>query len=68
MGVVMIRCPASGRDVSTGIEVDAATFDALPNVSSRMHCPACGAQHDWSKTEAWLADDAGDPSNGGTRG
>ena len=31
MGVIMIRCPHTGLAVSTGIETDDETFDALPD-------------------------------------
>jgi hypothetical protein len=50
----MIRCPATGREVSTGIEV--ADVDQLPRVKAKMFCAVCGCVHDWSKDEAWLAD------------
>ncbi len=62
MGILMIKCPATGRAVSTGIEVDAGTFRNLPNISSKMCCPACEAQHSWRKGEAWLADDPTAPA------
>ncbi len=52
MGVVMIRCPRTGDEVSTGLEMDQATWDGLPVVPSRMHCPACRAEHVWSRTYA----------------
>lgn len=52
MGVVTIRCPRTGDEVSTGLEMDQKTWDALPVVPSRMHCPACRAEHVWSKTYA----------------
>ena len=59
MGVVTIRCPRTGARVSTGLETDRRSFDAMPVVSSYMHCPACGVIHVWSKTWAELtADDA----------
>ncbi len=55
MGVVMVRCPRTGTNVSTGLEMDRGTWDALPVVTSKMHCPACGAEHVWSKTHALFA-------------
>ena len=54
MGIIMINCPATGRDVSTGIEV--CDVEELPIVKARMFCPACGGVHDWTKREARLAD------------
>jgi endogenous inhibitor of DNA gyrase (YacG/DUF329 family) len=54
MGIIMIKCPVTGRDVSTGIET--IGIEELPAVTAKMVCPACGRVHDWIKTNAWLAD------------
>ena len=54
MGVIMIRCPATGRHVSTGIETMAV--DQLPTVKAETVCPFCCRMHEWTKNEAWLAD------------
>jgi hypothetical protein len=54
MGAVMIRCPRSGRAVSTAIETEPAVFSRLPEVAGRMRCPDCGDEHIWSASEAWL--------------
>jgi endogenous inhibitor of DNA gyrase (YacG/DUF329 family) len=56
MSLVLIKCPETGRVVSTGIEMERATFDALPNVGAPMKCPACASTHVWSKKDAWLAE------------
>jgi len=55
MSSVMIRCPNTGRAVSTAIETEPAVFRKLPKIASRMRCPACGEEHDWSVTSAWLS-------------
>jgi hypothetical protein len=55
MSSVMIRCPATGRSVPTGIETEPAVFRRLPKVAGRMQCPACGQEHVWSVGAAWLA-------------
>jgi len=55
MSAVMIRCPVTGRPVSTAIETEPSVFRKLPKVSSRMHCPACGKDHAWTISSAWLA-------------
>jgi len=55
MSLIFIKCPETGRDVSTGIEMDRSTFDNLPNVGAQTKCPACGGFHVWSKAEAWLS-------------
>lgn len=54
MSMVMIKCPASGRSLATGIEVETNTFIALPDVLSQARCPHCGLDHSWWKREAWL--------------
>ena len=53
MGIIMIKCPVTGRDVSTGIET--MGIEELPAVTAKMVCPACGRVHDWITTNAWLA-------------
>jgi len=55
MSSVMIKCPNTGETVSTAIETEPAVFRRLPNVSSRMLCPACGKEHVWTTGSAWLS-------------
>jgi hypothetical protein len=57
MGVVMIRCPITGRAVSTGIETDSQTFAHLPDKLAKTKCPVCDSVHIWWTREAWLAAD-----------
>jgi hypothetical protein len=54
LGVVMVRCPKTGRELSTGIEMDAATLEQLPDIRSMIECPVCRVEHVWSTREAWL--------------
>ena len=56
MGAVMIRCPRTGRAVSTAIETEPAVFSRLPEVAGRMQCAECGEEHVWSASEAWLSE------------
>lgn len=56
MGVLLITCPNTGREFSTGIHADADTFNSLPDVLVQSHCPHCGLQHNWWKREARLMD------------
>ena len=48
MGTVMIRCPRTDRAVSTQIDTEASVFERLPEVASRLRCPACGEEHVWT--------------------
>jgi hypothetical protein len=52
----MFRCLNTGRELSTGIEMDAATFKQLPDICTHIRCPVCSFDHVWSTTEAWLGD------------
>jgi len=54
MSSVMIRCPITGKPVSTAIEVEPAVFRKLPKLSARMLCPDCGQEHVWAVSSAWL--------------
>jgi hypothetical protein len=56
--VVMVRCPTTGRELSTGVEMDAATFERLPDIRSQIKCPVCRLDHNWSTREAWLGNPA----------
>jgi hypothetical protein len=58
ISIVMVRCPATGRELSTGIEMDAATFERLPEIRAQIRCPACCLDHTWSTREAWLGNPA----------
>jgi hypothetical protein len=56
--VVMVRCPTTGRELSTGVEMDAGTFERLPDIRSQIKCPVCNLDHTWSTREAWLGNPA----------
>ena len=54
MGILMIECPSTGREISTGIEM--LNVDQLPAVKATTVCSACGRVHEWTKHDAWLAE------------
>jgi hypothetical protein len=58
MGTVMIRCPESGRAISTGINADRASFEATPVFFARVHCPICQVSHEWFAKNAWVCEEA----------
>jgi hypothetical protein len=41
MGTLMFECPATGMEVSTGIEVDTASFESLSPLTADLPCPHC---------------------------
>jgi hypothetical protein len=56
MGVVMIRCPRTGHEIPTGIEMSAAEFQRAPVFFARVRCPVCDREHEWFAKEAWVCD------------
>jgi hypothetical protein len=56
--IVMVRCPTTGCELSTGVEMDPATFECLPDILSQIKCPLCRLDHNWSTREAWLGNPA----------
>jgi hypothetical protein len=57
MSSVMIRCSNTGLSVSTAIETEPSVFRQLPKIAARMRCPACGQEHMWMTSSAWLSDE-----------
>jgi hypothetical protein len=57
MGVLVFLCPTSGHEVSTGLEIDPDSYQALPKVLAEIKCPACGLIHNLYQVDARLADE-----------
>ena len=45
MSTLVSTCPQTGKEVSTGIEIDLNSFSLLPNVPIRFTCSACSNEH-----------------------
>ena len=56
MGTLVFVCPATGLEVFTGLEMDHATFAALPTVLPDVRCPHCTTCHPLSDLASWLAE------------
>ena len=52
---ILIRCPATGKPVLTGLATNKATFLNLLIDSREARCPHCGKVHVWNKKDAHLA-------------
>lgn len=58
MGMVMIKCPTTGKPVPTGIGMDKGSFEGSSLTDNTVaSCPHCGADHTWSKSDAYLEGD-----------
>ena len=56
MGILMIRCPKTGRAISTGRYVESAAFCSAPVFFSRTYCALCYEVHEWFAKDAWVCD------------
>lgn len=54
MGVVMIKCPKTGREISTGITADRVRFNCTPVFFANTYCPICRTTHEWFAKDAWV--------------
>ena len=55
MGIIMIRCPVTGRSISTGMEcLDRENFSRAPVFFARTPCPHCRTVHEWFAGDAWV--------------
>ena len=53
MGTLVFVCPATGAEVSTGIEMELVTLQQLE--LSKVYCPNCRQQHPMAGIPYWLA-------------
>ena len=56
MGVVMIKCPTTAQEISTGIVTDRASFESTAVFFSQVYCPICRIEHEWFAKDAWVCD------------
>ena len=54
MSVVAVFCSKTGMYISTGLEMDPATFASMPVADRSLDCWACGGSHLWSRRWASL--------------
>jgi len=55
-GVLIVACPTTGKDFSTGILTDEASLKMLPQEESHSRCPHCGVEHSWWTKDAKLVE------------
>jgi hypothetical protein len=55
IGPLVFRCPATGHDIESGIEMDWLTFRRIGHLSVRLRCQSCGLPHEHNLTEGCLA-------------
>jgi hypothetical protein len=53
---IMITCPATGRTVSTGVNIDGPIWNRKPEFQAHTRCPACWCDHAWSAKDVLVCD------------
>jgi len=56
MGIIMIKCPQTGRAIPTGIKADREKFRRSTVFFARTYCSICQVNHEWFAREAWLCE------------
>jgi hypothetical protein len=57
MGVLLITCPATGKEFSTGLNVAKDALKGLPrNQETIAFCPYCKLEHKWRPRNARYVD------------
>jgi hypothetical protein len=57
MGVLLITCPATGKEFSTGLNVAKDALKRLPrNQEATAFCPYCKSEHKWRRRDARYVD------------
>ena len=52
MAAISIKCPTTGKSVSTGMTMEPESFYRSILTGNSVKCPHCGVTHIWSKSQA----------------
>jgi hypothetical protein len=55
LGVLLITCPVTSKEFSTGVQIDSRDASMLPDVESEALCTFCEQVHRWRPRQArWV--------------
>lgn len=54
MPLIVITCPTTNKEVSTGMTMDKSSFDSTEITGNQFECSQCSQLHTWDKTDARL--------------
>jgi hypothetical protein len=57
LGILVITCPNTGREIETGLEVDSRTYQSIPMLFSRTYCSTWRTNHVWFAKDAKVVDE-----------
>lgn len=63
MGALFFVCPTTGDEIITGLEIDPATYNELPEGLADIKCPECGLLHNLFQLGARLLGEETDAGN-----
>jgi hypothetical protein len=52
--IIVIRCPATGNELTAGVVEDPESFEADETEDRAVRCPHCPDIHRWTKEQARL--------------
>lgn len=55
IGPLVFLCPATGREIESGIDTDSLTFRRIAHLAVRLRCRGCGRAHELKAAEGRLA-------------
>jgi hypothetical protein len=56
MGMVMTRCPVTGRQIATGVTADRVSYRAMPVFFALAYCRYCKTTHEWFARDGWVCE------------
>jgi hypothetical protein len=54
MNPLSFHCPATGRALRVGIDIDYSSLQKVQPVTLRLLCPFCDASHEWKLNDGWI--------------
>jgi hypothetical protein len=60
MAALFFVCPATGHEVSTGLDIDPASFASLGEIFTEISCPHCSEPHRLTSVKTWFEEIADD--------
>jgi hypothetical protein len=56
MNPLLFQCPKTGRQVTSGIQINFTALRDVQPVTVRLHCPFCNSSHEWKLTDGLIDD------------
>ena len=57
MGVLLVTCPVTGKEYSTGVQIAReSNIAGMLDVEAAARCPYCQAEHKWRPRDARYAE------------